>query len=442
MTEEFDEIMNKQLSEKLREAGYVAPQANIELEEELPEEEVDLESEQELHEEVSLEPEIIIQGKRTCMVKQKFKEALANIRYIYYNNHLEQKLNELDQEIATTKESIRVEKAQISASEEFHNQKKEIDQLRKTVAVEQENLEKLSQQGLTEDQIVMMQNLAAEHQRDLQNAKRELEKNSNITAIRIYRKQIERLKNLKQKRMNQWMKVISNSNVDPELRTKFQERIEINEKENQHITTQNELENIIRETEEEQRSYNDTYWESVNELSQEALKTGDATALEVLNAEKANKDQMTGEILQDLNIRKQYVSDLLEKVSKQKKRLSLQTSLPYLVAKGFASVASAAFHDIKEAVQSKKQENTSVELQPIQEPVAVLEDAETMASLEPQRYDANDIEYRTTIYENVNAILDSSVGDDIGRLQFANLLESYRRMYHTEEETKDKEKQK
>lgn len=438
MTEEFDQIMNQQLSEKLNEAGYVASQTNID--EELLDEEFDTGLDEELpYEEDTIDSEIVVQGKRTCMVKQKFKEALANIRYIHYNSHFDQKMRELDQRLSATKESLRIEKVQANASDKMFEQQQEVQYLKDVVATEQANLEKLSQQTLTEDQITMMQNIAAEHQRDLKKAERKLEKNNDIKVIQMYQKQIERLEKLKEKRTNKWVKINTDLNVDINLKNKLQERVQVKEEEQQYVATNSDLDKMIQKTEEDKSSYNDEYWETANQLTQEALKTGDVTALERLNAEKASKDKAVGEVLQNLDIRKQTVSTLLEEVSKKKKTLRLQTSLPYVVAKGFASVVAASVQGIKESIQNKRIKEETFESQEV--PVT-MEEFQTTVSEGPQLYDEEDIEYRKSIYENVNAILDSSLGDDIGRLQFANLLESYRRMYNTEEETKDKEKQK
>lgn len=395
------------------------------------------------------------QGKRTCMVKEKFKEALANIRYIHYNNVFDEKINRIKFQIEELEKEVAVREERTANSEELVAQQQKVQELQETVAQEQASLEKFAQDGLAEEQMTMLQDTADKHAEELKQAEKVLNKNVDLQMIESDKKRIARLQRLIEKKHAKRERLSSSVNLNQELKGKYEKKASVGKEEDEYFSRQEELQKEIEKTEQEQKQQQDEYWNTVDQYTKEALKTGDASQLQRLNEEKKQNDVQNKEVLQNLSIQKTTVTDLLNSTRKEKRKLSIQTSLPYVFAKGVKSVLVASFADMKESARLRKEKKALqanqdfINDQPVVEnPNYEMDDMESnfefgeqpnFHTAEPIYYDAEEANYRSNVYTMVDDFLNYSQDDPIAREQFANLLKSYQRMYEGEEATSEKE---
>ncbi len=316
-----------------------------------------------------------LRGRRTCLISKKWKEFLASLGYIHIYHTFEQNMTDYDMQIKDEQEDL-------IAWEKLYS----------TLSTEKEQ----------------------------ENAKQKMQ---------WYQERIQQFNFLKQKLSDKKSRYDRDINVNKVLKNNVETLSQLYE-----VNYSNALAKIETEMEEERKLYEDfinaegKHHQHDSAILLEALARDDEEILKKLREDQDHFKQKHFDRMNDLANRKQQLLAELKANSKQKVKLFLVTSTPFVFAKGLLNVVTAPIIDFKSFMNKNKM---------MKKRQLITKTAVSPAS-DSFNIDSNQ-ESAVIIQKLVSEILQKSDNNPIVREQFIGLLKSFQNMcgYATEDIEED-----
>ncbi len=308
-----------------------------------------------------------IRGKRTCLISAKWKEFLASLGYIHIYHTFEQKMTDYDMQIRDEKE-------------DFIAMKK----LYSTLFTEKEQ----------------------------ENARQKM---------KWYQERIQQFNFLKQKLSDKKSHYDRDINVNNALRNNVETLSRLYE-----VNYSNVLAKIETAMGEENKLYNDfineegEHHQRDSAILLDAMARDDEETLKKLKEAQQQFKRNHFDTMNNLINRKQQLLEELKANSKQKVKLFLVTSTPFVFAKGLLSVVTAPVMDFKSFMNNKMKEK--------KKPQSLKNKTVVSTSTSSPIINANQ-ESITTIQKLIDEFITKTANNPVARQQCIDMLKHLLTMY-------------
>lgn len=299
-----------------------------------------------------------IKGRKTCLVKQSFQQLLIHCKYIRFNKQFETKLTKIEKQL----EQLQAPKPEILDS--ISEKKDAIYKKETDILHQKENLSKLSD-AMPETQLMELQQIIDEQAQKLENAKMELKRDPSNIMVNDYYNQKHSLEHSREELLDKKKAYDSLPEVDMTVKKNIQELSHIQqdgEKIRQDYYDElQKIEDLLRDTQEKKLDFmtgiaSDNYKVRMSQ----ALQNNDIDAIKEIG--KNHEQQLTAmeSSIQEQQERKHTIEEKLAVLPQTKRKLKLQTSIPYIVAKGMQNIGSAIVSDIVKMAEKSVQDRARI----------------------------------------------------------------------------------